>query len=180
MVAIQPASPSGCRCASEIETSGMSAYTRNSGRSSSKSSRPCNVVTCATDGEVEFSRALQHPFDHQEVGREVIHNRALEAQRLPAYRNQRRRRARVAAGEEGNLMTKSHELVSQIRNDALCAAIKLWRHAFVKGRYLGNPHKWLDSDEVRRTSSDDFYTSSGATRAPAAACRSTAIWPSSA
>jgi hypothetical protein len=65
---------------------------------------------------------------------------ARQAQRLRTGRMQFGAGHRIASGEQGHIVTAAHKLLSDVRDDALGAAIKLRRYAFVQGRNLGDAH----------------------------------------
>jgi hypothetical protein len=47
----------------------------------------------------------------------------------------------IATGEQSNIMTAPNQIFRQPGNDALCSAVKLWRHALYQRCNLGNFHK---------------------------------------
>ena len=135
----------------------MSEYSRNSGGSSPRSSRPWSVVTWVTPrrrramGRCSWATwkwitsnsigSPGHPFHHQHVGREMVAARAVEPQGAGPDRHQPAGRPRIGGREQGHLVAEPHELLGQVRDDALGAAVQLRRHALEERGNLRNSHK---------------------------------------
>ena len=65
--------------------------------------------------DVKLIRKSSNLFEHEDVRSNQVTARASQAECLRTYRDQSGRSTRVTAGEEGDLMTKPHEFVTQIR-----------------------------------------------------------------
>jgi len=80
--------------------------------------------------DIEFVSALRDFLEHEDVGRELIANGAVETQRVRPYGNQPRQRLGIAAGEERHIVAESDELVRQKCNNSFGAAVQSWGNAF--------------------------------------------------
>ena len=81
---------------------------------------------------VECFGAPRHPVQHYQVMRKRIFASRIETQCAIARGPQCRLGLRVAAGEQGDLMTLAYQLLGQIRDNPLGAAVKLRRTALVQ------------------------------------------------
>ena len=89
---------------------------------------------------VEFVGALADAIEHQHVIGNGIANAGVEPQRLGHAGNEIGRRDRIAAREQRDVMAERHQLLSQVRDDALGAAIEPWGNAFDQRRDLRDFH----------------------------------------
>src|SRR3954447_9651053 len=86
----------------------------------------------------------------RDIGKDQLHHPLVmmpshlvvlcQIQRVWTDTNQLRRRFRIAAGKQRNLMSLGHQLLSQIRHNPLDAAIEFWRHTKTKGCNLRDSH----------------------------------------
>ena len=90
--------------------------------------------------DVEFGRPPAHPIEHDHVIGQRIPNRGLESERLLRARRQFRRSQRVAAREQGDLVSLADQLLGKIGGDPLRAAVQAGWHAFDQRRDLRNSH----------------------------------------
>ena len=98
---------------------------------------------------VEFLGPARQHFQHNDVRRQIIPHCPIEAQRAAAHRLQPGFGDAVAGGEQGNIVTEGGELVGEVGDDALGAAIELGRHRFHQWRNLCDLHG--DPGEGART-----------------------------
>ena len=91
--------------------------------------------------KVELGRALIDPLQHQHVQRVRIADRTVEPQRARPDGVEPRRRHRVAAGKQRDLMAERNQLFRQPRHHALGPAIKLRRDRFRQRGDLRNMHR---------------------------------------
>ena len=89
---------------------------------------------------VEILGALADAIEHQHVVGNGIPDARVEPQRLRHAGHEIGRRDRIAAREQCNLMAERHQLLGQVRDDPLGAAIKPWRNAFDQRRDLRDFH----------------------------------------
>jgi hypothetical protein len=90
---------------------------------------------------VEFTGALRNVFQHQDVMRRLVDAVLVEPERTPAAGDEVRLRLRVSARKQRHVVSLPDELLRQVRDDALGAAVVLGRHALEQGRDLGNAHR---------------------------------------
>src|SRR5262249_11363373 len=93
--------------------------------------------------DVELVRPLAHLFEHHDVQRIGIPDRAVETQRTRPRRFELCRRDGIATGIQGYLMTERDEFLGQPVHDALGPAVELWWNSLGKWRDLRNPHDRL-------------------------------------
>ena len=92
--------------------------------------------------DVEVLRALADLLQHQQVVRQRIAHRRVEAERGGGAFDQPGARLGIAAGEEGDVVALRHQLLGQVGDDALGAAVEPGRDALGQGRDLGDLHGW--------------------------------------
>ena len=97
------------------------------------------VVGMAMD-DVEVLRALVDAEEHGEVERNGIAIGVAQAKAPLTAGDEVRRGDRVPAREERNAVTATDELLGQIRDDALRAAVVVRRHTFEEWSDLSNTH----------------------------------------
>ena len=117
----------------------------------STSQREMNVIGMKVNN-VKTRRPLEHLFEHNVVMSKRV-KYIVETQGSSAPRYQLRRSDRVAAGEESDLVSLPHQLLSQIGNYPLGAAIGSRRHTLVQRGHLRNCHATFprrDDDAARR------------------------------
>src|ERR1700740_3179654 len=90
--------------------------------------------------DVECLGATRHLVQHHQMVGQRILAIVIEPQRLAAGTAQHPFCPGITAREQCDVMPFTNHLFSQIRNDPLRAAIKLWRAALVQWSYLRNPH----------------------------------------
>jgi len=88
--------------------------------------------------DVESIGAGEYGLGQKRVQRDGGRGLALQAQRPLAYGDELRGGVRVAAGEEGDVVSLPHQLIGEIGDDALGAPIKLRRNALVQWCDLGD------------------------------------------
>ena len=93
--------------------------------------------------DVEFVGALAHAIEHQHVIGDRIADAGVEPQRLRHAGHQIGRRDRIAAREQRDLVAERHQLLSQIGDDPLGAAVKPWGNAFDQRRDLRDFHQYF-------------------------------------
>ena len=91
--------------------------------------------------DIEVVSALAHAIEHQHVIGNRVADAGVEPQRLGHARHQIRRRDRIAAREQRHVVAERHQLLGEVGNDPLSAAVKPWRHAFDQGRDLRDLHR---------------------------------------
>ena len=101
--------------------------------------REMQIVDVKMEG-VEFGRAPAHLVEHDHVIGQRIPHPGIEPERLLRARYEFRRGQRVAAREQGDLVSLADQLLGEIRDDALGAAVQARRHAFDQRRDLGDFH----------------------------------------
>ncbi len=141
----------GRRCASEIETSGICRESARRTRSSSgRSRRPCSVVSVRRRHVAEQRRTAASRCGNAARRTRAAAARTCRASARYAARGSRdarrgaarcgaasatslRRGHRVAAREQRHVMALRDQLLGEIGDDALGAAIELRRHASISG-----------------------------------------------
>jgi hypothetical protein len=95
--------------------------------------------------DVEVVEAVEHLLEHTEVRREGIDGVRIEPQGARTGGDQPGRGLGVTAGEQGNVLALSNELLRQERDDALGAAIQNRRDTFIQRRHLSDAksHEYL-------------------------------------
>jgi hypothetical protein len=78
---------------------------------------------------VEFKRMLHDLVEHHHVIRDRIVPLGIQPKRSVGARNEVCARDRVAACEQGHIMTLSHEFFREVRDDPFSSAIESWGHA---------------------------------------------------
>ena len=86
------------------------------------------------------SGALRDVLQHEDVVRHLVDAVLVEPERAAAAGDQVRLRFRVPAREQRDVVALPDELLGQVGNDALGAAVVLGRHALEQRRNLGNSH----------------------------------------
>src|SRR5688572_2446313 len=89
--------------------------------------------------DVKTGRSLENLFEHNIVMSKRVEH-IVETQGSLARRYELRRSDRIAAGEERDLVSLSHQLLGQVRNDPFSAAISSRWHTFIKRRDLRDFH----------------------------------------
>ena len=89
---------------------------------------------------VEIVHALAHPLHEQHVRRDRVADRRIEAERARPDRVELGARDAVAAGEQGHVVSESHQFFGKERDNALGSAIQLGRDGLVKWGDLGDTH----------------------------------------
>src|SRR3954451_20157187 len=94
--------------------------------------------------QIELRPASIHPVQHREMIDARVLASLVEPQGFFARRLEGCRGAGIATREQCHVMSEPDQFFGQIENDALGAAIELWRAAFVKWTDLCNFHGcWL-------------------------------------
>src|SRR4030095_14534159 len=91
--------------------------------------------------DVEIVGATAHLVQHHEMVGHMVLDRRVEAQRHVGAPDQPVRRPRIAAGEQGYIVSLTDEFLGQIRNDPLGAAVQARRAALGARGDLGNLHR---------------------------------------
>ena len=90
--------------------------------------------------DVEITRVLPHPLEHQQMMRQRVAHIRVEAKRPWRAAIESRGGDRIATGEQRHVVALSDQLLGQVRNDALGAAVKARRDALGKRGNLGDFH----------------------------------------
>jgi len=90
--------------------------------------------------DIELVRAAPQAIEHDQMIDQRILATAVEPQRDLAARFQRGRGARVAAGEQRDLVPESDQFLGQVRNNPLGAAIKPRGTTLMQGSDLRDSH----------------------------------------
>ena len=98
--------------------------------------------------DVEFIGALAHAIEHQHVVGNWIADAVFEPQRFGYARHKIGGRDRIAAGKEGDLMAERHQLLGQVGDDPLGAAIEARGNAFDQRRDLRDFHTFPNYPKV--------------------------------
>jgi len=101
--------------------------------------RESEIVDMEVD-DVELVGAAGQLLEHADVRCQIVANRRVEAQRVGPARLELRGRLAVGAGEQGDVMPELDQLVAEISDDPLGAAIEQRRHRLAERRDLGDPH----------------------------------------
>ena len=113
-----------------------SPFSRRAARRSGSASGRCESAGCRTPRAMPTNQ-MQLIQVRREVGFEW---RLIEPERLLANGLQMRLRSRVAACEEGDVVSEIDQGVTQVCNDPLRSAVKLRRHRFIKRSNLCDFH----------------------------------------
>jgi hypothetical protein len=90
--------------------------------------------------DVEAAGQPLHLLEHHHVEGNMVPDILVKPQGLAARGHQVCAGSGIAAGEQGDLLSLSGELIGQVRNHSLGASVKTGRHAFDKGRNLRDLH----------------------------------------
>ncbi|OIQ63792.1 hypothetical protein GALL_546660 [mine drainage metagenome] len=92
--------------------------------------------------DVEFILTAIDQFHHTIISRDPILDAGIQAQRLLAHRREGGGGDRIAAGEQGHIMTHRDQFLGQRINHPLGSAVQFGRDRLEKRRYLSNTHKY--------------------------------------
>ena len=90
---------------------------------------------------IELGGAAAHFGELVQMGRKIrLQRRRVEANGLVAHRQQGGQRARLGAGEQGDLVAEADQSVGQVGHHPLRSPVEARRHGFIEGRNLGDTH----------------------------------------
>ncbi len=114
------------------------------------------IVDVAVD-HIERLRPVRQRLQHHHVRRQVVADRRIEPKRLRPHRREPGIDDAVAAGEQGDVMTESGQLLAKMGDDAFAAAVQLRWHRFHQRRDLCDSHRhrlcWGPFDNVEARTS---------------------------
>jgi hypothetical protein len=100
--------------------------------------------------DVEVVRLTNHGFQRQNLVGHGVLAVGIEAQRLPADRDQTGARLRVAAREQRHIVSEPDKILGQVRNHTFRTAIEPRRYCFLQRSNLCYSHQTNPSSPVRQ------------------------------